>query len=443
MKSFISLILAGVVGAAAAGVVAWAALDISLKKTLREQQTQHEAELKKAKEEHDQALRALPPRNARPKIKRPVDKNMPGATTQPGGQTVIEEEYSPESLLDYLKKTEAAGSNLITKQRRIIHCFVGLVEFGEEAIPVIDDFLMGEPDASGERKRLDRNYATASRENPSDRLNLGGDNEEQEDWRAAVDYWGGLAYRSSGELFPQSLRIGLLEVVQEISGERTEEILLRELAETSRSVEVVIIGDLLDKVSPGKHKEAVLQSAHELIKKPLDDDSRRILFALLYKYKDERLVEFARKILVNSEGRIEGAALRYINETMGEGAMPILLDLYKRNDITNPNDKFVISAAAMKYVGKNGDADNVFREVFDSGLENLDNPEGDKGLAFKSLLAAGSSLARGAENAQVVRNRQKLLGEYLDRSKNPIVNRGLEEVNKQLSDQLRQFEANQ
>ena len=121
MKSFISLILAGVVGAAAAGVVAWAALDISHKKNLREQQTQHEAELKKAKEEHDQALRALPPRNARPKSKRPVDKNVPGATTQPGGQTVIEEEYSPESLLDYLKKTEASGSNLKTKKRSSIN----------------------------------------------------------------------------------------------------------------------------------------------------------------------------------------------------------------------------------------------------------------------------------------------------------------------------------
>ncbi len=446
MKPFFSLIMAAVIGATAAGVVAWAVMDTTHRKVLREK----EAQLTNLKEENQKygALRKpVPSRKTSSSSKEAKPAPEAGKPESPEDSASPDEdnEYTPEKLLQYLEETDPIGPDENRKKRRIIYCFVGLADFGTESLAVIGEFLKGKPvKGSDDRERIDLQYESTDRkdDNRAGEFLSGGKDENPENWRSVVDYWGGMAYRRTGELFPQSLRIGLFEIVSEIGGPEAEDILALELAETGRGVEVVILGELLEQLSPGKYKEAMLQAARELIEKPLDDDSRRILFALLHKHKDQRLVEFAKKILVNSEGRIEGAALRYINETLGESAMPILYQLYKNPDITNPGDKLIISDAAMTYVGKNADADNIFREVFDDGLKNAEKTEANPREAYGKLFIAGGSLLKGNPSPQVIRNRQKLLGEYLNNTKNPLIKRGLEDVNRQLGDKLTRLESN-
>jgi hypothetical protein len=261
-------------------------------------------------------------------------------------------------------------------------------------------------------------------------------NGDKIDWSSARDY--GYKLPAFGiALEPRSLRLGLFEITYNIGGKNAEKILAAALTTTGLGIEVVRLGDLLEQLAPGKYKKAMLDAARELITNPLDEDSKRILFALLLKYKDPGLLDLAKGMLVSSEGRIDGAALRYLNETLGENAMPLLLAAYRNPNITNPADKIILRDAAMTYVGRNVDADQIFREVFDEGLRKAKDSEANPREAWLSLMQAGGALQKGNNLTEdVIRNRQKLLNEYRGNTKNELVERGLDQVNKNLEGRL-------
>jgi len=437
MKSFITTLLAGVIGAVAAGVIAYTLLSTSKTSALKEQKEKYESQLKKQKfasddQRTEQAGRL--DKATRSAVVSGSKKDQEIATLQ---NTLTERDKAIEKLEARLPVPEAIIENLKTlnpnrgrqrqTMRNVIHHIIALEAHGVSALPPIQKFLKEGVDIPYNR--------STSRDNGGGLGRLAG-NDDKIDWSSARDY--GYKLPTFGiALEPRSLRLGLFEIIYNIGGKNAEKILASTLETAGLGIEVVCLGDLLEQLAPGKYKKAMLDAARELITNPLDEDSKRILFALLLKYKDPGLLDLAKGMLISSEGRIDGAALRYLNETLGENAMPLLLAAYRNPNITNPADKIILRDAAMTYVGKNADADQIFREVFDEGLKKARDSEANPREAWMSLIQAGGALQKGNNLTEdVIRNRQKLLNEYRGNTKNELVERGLDQVNKNLEGRL-------
>ena len=439
MKSFITTLLAGVIGAVAAGVIAYTLLSTSKASALKEQKEKHESQLKKQKfasddQRTEQAGRL--DKATRSAVVSGSKKDQEIATLQ---NTLTERDKAieelkaslptPEAIIETLKTLNPNRGRQRETMRKVIHHFIALESHGVSALPPIQKFL---------KEGVDINYdRSTGRDNDGGLSRLAGnDDGDKIDWSSARDY--GYKLPAFGiALEPRSLRLGLFEITFNIGGKEAELILAAALTNTGLGIEVVRLGDLLEQLAPDKYKKAMLDAARELITNPLDEDSKRILFALLLKYKDPGLLDLAKGMLISSEGRIDGAALRYLNETLWENAMPLLLAAYRNPSITNPGDKIILRDAAMTYVGKNADADQIFREVFDEGLRKAKDSEANPREAWLSLIQAGGALQKGDNLTEdVIRNRQKLLNEYRGNTKNELVERGLDQVNKNLEGRL-------
>ncbi len=437
MKSFITTLLAGVIGAVAAGVIAYTLLSTSKTSALKEQKEKYESQLKKQKfasddQRTEQAGRL--DKATRSAVVSGSKKDQEIATLQ---NTLTERDKvieklearlpAPEAIIETLKTLNPNRGRQRETMRKVIHHFIALEAHGVPALPPIQKFL---------KEGVDIPYGRdTGRDNGGGLGRLAG-NDDKIDWSSARDY--GYKLPAFGiALEPRSLRLGLFEIIYNIGGKNAEKILVSTLDTAGLGIEVVRLGDLLERLAPGKYKKAMLDAARELITNPLDEDSKRILFALLLKYKDPGLLDLAKGMLISSEGRIDGAALRYLNETLGENAMPLLLAAYRNPNITNPADKIILRDAAMTYVGKNADADQIFREVFDEGLKKARDSEANPREAWMSLIQAGGALQKGNNLTEdVIRNRQKLLNEYRGNTKNELVERGLDQVNKNLEGRL-------
>ena len=439
MKSFITTLLAGVIGATAAGIVAYTLLSTSKNSALKEQKEKYESQLKKQKfvsddQRTEQAAKL--DKTTRSAAVSGSKKDQEIATLQ---NTLTERDKAIEELESRLPTPEAIIKTLKTlnpnrgrqreTMRKVIHHFIALEAHGVSALSPIHKFL---------EEGVDIPYSRSTDRDNDDglgRLTGNGDGDKI-DWSSARDYGYKLPTFDIA-LEPRSLRLGLFEITYNIGGKNAEKILADILLNTGLGIEVVRLGDLLEQLAPDKYKKAMLDAARELITNPLDEDSKRILFALLLKYKDPGLLDLAKSMLVSSEGRIDGAALRYLNETLGENTMPLLLAAYRNPNITNPADKIILRDAAMTYVGKNADADQIFREVFDEGLKKARDSEANPREAWLSLIQAGGALQKGDNLTEdVIRNRQKLLNEYRGNTKNELVERGLDQVNKNLEGRL-------
>ena len=444
MKTFLTTLMAGAIGAAAAGVIAYAILGASKASALKSQKNLYESQLKKQQQDseelHTDQAGQLDKTSRAATVS--GDKNdQKIATLQ---DALAERDKSikqlegqlpePGAIINTLKTLDPKRGRQRETMRKVIHQFITLQAHGTTALPAIRKFL---------EEGVDIDYR--QNKSPQGRNpfgNRGSGDGEQIDWSSLGDY-GYQLPRFGDAIQPRSLRLGLFEITHDIGGKDAEEILAAALATTGLGIEVVRLGDLLEQLAPDKYRKAMLEAARELIIKPLDEDSKRILFALLLKYKDPGLLDLAKSMLISPEGRIDGAALRYLNETLGENAMPLLLAAYRNPNITNPADKLILRDAAMTYVGINASADQIFREVFSEGLKKSDDPDTDPRTAYTSLFQAGGSLLKGNNLTEgVIRNRQNLLNEYRGKTKNQLVERGLDQINKNLESRLERLKGN-
>ena len=164
---------------------------------------------------------------------------VPGASTK-----------TPEAILDYLSKLPMGERNdrggdtdehrvLI---RQVIRQFEEITSMGPDALPAIDRFL-----DQGLDLLLWENTSQITTRN----------------WERGQIYL--------DPIFPPSLRIGLFNSVRHI-GKRNgthiqecEQIILKVLSTTGRSLEVAYLALVLDDLSKDQHTDAYLQATHELL----------------------------------------------------------------------------------------------------------------------------------------------------------------------------------
>ncbi len=427
MKQFLTLIIAALLGAATTGLLVWTVQSKRQDAVARQLTTSHEAAAREQSQSKDQQhaadLKRLAAATTEATQREQEAERL--RTQLAAAQTTLETHRPvPKTVLEKLKKVDPSGADRIREQRQVIHLFASLTQMGAVALPDIEAFLKEDQDIEYQKAGDWQQQQGDARRF----LNVG----ENVDLSSLRDY-GAYHLPDFKTVLPPSLRLGLFEALRDIGGDAAEAILLAELDRTGRGIEVVHLAQMLEALRPGAHKERLLNAARELAKEPLDDTSRRLLFAFLQKHKDPALLEFAKRILVSKEGRLDGAALRFINETLGERAMPLLIQAYRNPAITNPGDRIILRDATLKYVGMNAQSDEIFREVMEEGIKSS-NESKEFGLTkYGGMWQPMMSLAAGESlPADAVRNRQSLLKEMRAKTADQFLHRGMDMVHQRL-----------
>ena len=370
-----------------------------------------------------------------------LQKELKAARVQAGKTEVINTEtekvvertvaVDPESYLAQLKTLRPTGATRQQTMREIIHHLVGLTKSRENAIPAIRGFLESKLDIE-----YDSTAQNFDRENQAAREAESRGEEAQPNGIGSFIKSGFGSYFMSNmvaqmkrELEPGSLRLGLFDVLQDIGGAEAESLLAHELSQTGRGLEVAYLDRILSDIAEGQYKEQVLNVTHDLLVTPpaptgsslLDESSRLFLFAILVKYKDATFVNTAKLMIINNEGRVDGAVVNYLTTILGVDAVPLLYAKIKDESLTDDGDKMALGDAILKHVGTNDDSNAFFTEV-------VTNQE----LGPLRFLALGH-LTGGDRAESTLRNRQKLITDIKAESpEDAALNRALDNTHNRL-----------
>jgi hypothetical protein len=180
---------------------------------------------------------------------------------------------------------------------------------------------------------------------------------------------------------PPSLRFGLFDVVRRIGGRDAEDLLGVALTTTGRGVELAFLTRVLHETASGRHREAAVTAARQLLvsgaappsASPLDRNHRDHLFAVLAFYKDPTYVSHAQAQLVSSDG-VDRAALDYLRRTLGPQSVAVAAQAYQDQRLTDPAKKNPLARLALDFVG----ADPAATEMWQKVINDLTVPKGQR-----------------------------------------------------------------
>jgi hypothetical protein len=312
--------------------------------------------------------------------------------------------------------------------RQIVYNLESLVEMGSPALPAIRNFLAKNQDVEYERgANPGENQAQTGPVTTGGPPSPGAPAPQSQ---GASRSGGPNALPRLDFLYPPSLRLGLFNVLGQIRGVDAEQALADVLGTTGRGMELATVARLLEELAPGKYKGSALQGAKELLTNPpavdhptrLDDLSKGYLYAVLMLYNDSSFASTAQTLLVTPEGRLDRTPLNYLTGVLKDQAVPILYQEYKNSRLTNSTDRMNLIASTFTYVGINPQANDVFKEVVMSAVNNLavsaqkQSPGGGASAStgarandsFIPLMAI-ARMDTGDLNEPEIRSRQQLL----------------------------------
>jgi hypothetical protein len=175
---------------------------------------------------------------------------------------------------------------------------------------------------------------------------------------------------------PPSLRLGLFDVLRRIGGTESEELLVQSLLGTGRGIEVSYLASALQEIAPGKYAQQILSAARTLLAgatltntgSPLDRNHRDYLFAVLAQFGDTSFVSEAQTQLVRADSQIDRAALRYLQQTLGSQAVPIVAQAYQSPALTNSAGKEPLARLALNFVGADLQANEFYQRTINDPL---------------------------------------------------------------------------
>jgi len=274
--------------------------------------------------------------------------------------------------------------------RKIIYYMQGLADAGPYAFPVIGDFL---------QQNVDVDYTQYDISAAGERRPQGGDPFVSRNM-VRTDF-----------LVPPSLRLGLLSVLGQEGGEEAERMLAETLATSARGVEVAYLTRMLHEIQPNAYRELALQAARELLAEPppfespnrLDENAKAYLYDVLKMYNDTAFAETAQTLLVGEDGRIDAAALNYVNEVMKEHSVPAILAAYNDPRVESQREKSKLLNTALAYTGPNLEANQLFYQV----VTNQSIPAGIRAYSIQGL--SGSSQQPTPSDPHLVKARIEFL----------------------------------
>jgi len=448
INKIIPLIVSAIVGAAAAGFLVKQSSTQKQQAALDKQRQEFREKAQQGKSARDKAF-SKQARGLEDRAKA-LEQAKVRAIQLEGELEVVRNEKAPElpllvepaAIIKALK--ELKPENDRTK-RQSVHYFESLVFIGPSALKTIEEFLDAgldieyyQPADTGRGRSPFGGRRPRSSESDRER-------QRREDIQAsgASNYF--KPFPKPGDNLPPTLRLGLLEAIAHIGGPEAEALLIKVLNNTLRGIEVAYLDIALELVAPGKYKERVLEIARDILAKPpvigeddskLDQRTKGYLYAILLKHKDEVFVETAKKLLIGADGSLDGYALAYLRQVLGERAMPILLAAYKNPLIKNEWEKFAISDAALRFIGRNASADAIFDEMVREGVVEMKKKKLMDFSKYESLYLPIGSLMRDADEQtpEVLGNRRKLLGNVSKQSGDIFLQFGLSAMDKRLAE---------
>lgn len=290
----------------------------------------------------------------------------------------VAEKRDPQLLIDELIALKSQrGMAREVWQREIIHKFEGLAEIGQPSLPAIKGFLAVNQDvqygrsAEDEEKELAR-QAVSLKPGEAKKREIAGDR--------TTEFFRSVRMKLPDGTFlnPPSLRLGLMEVAYRIGGPEAELLLAETLRAAVRGVEVAWLTAWLEKIEKGKYRELAVAVASDLLTHPVSipggsrDDrlARSYLFTVLNHFGDRSFIAEARKQLINAEGRLDQSIAAYLESTLGEQAMAVVLQAYNDPRLEGGLERARLVSMGMQHFGTNPQANEMFRTLVGSGSKD-------------------------------------------------------------------------
>jgi hypothetical protein len=334
--------------------------------------------------------------------------------------TTVTNQQSPDEILARLARlnpqTSEESRNHVLRQ--VVYNLQLLASIGDEALPVIHEFL---------KQNRDMDYSV-------DVLNAAGERVGS----AAASAWASRNVALTDFLVPPSLRLGLIDVLDQIGGEKAQGILAEVLDTTGRGVEVAHIARVLQREAPGKYRDNALKAAKELLANPppieqpnrIDDNARAYLYQVLAMHNDTSFAPTAQTLLVTTNGHLDKQALNYLNSTLKEQAVPALYSAYKDPKLTDAAARTSLMNAVLSYAGPSAQANQLFTEV----AITEDIPPGVRVFTIRGLAGAPGAERPGDPN--VLQTRINLLAELRGRSTDERILRAIDDTKSTLEQML-------
>lgn len=328
MKSWIWIIVALVVG--------YATCFFTLSQWKKDQLKEHQSVIESRMQTRIDALEA-----ELEKVRADKTKWVREEVPVEGGKKA---QLDPEGIVDALiVVNEGNWSSDQQRLWRVIHHLEQLLENGESAIPAIRDFLA-----------LNQDVVFLRPASSSGGMAFPGAATEPNDATA-----------------PETLRLGLIEVLSLMNHPLAEAALVDVLKVTGSTEEIIHLAGKLDALAAGKYHAEIASAARELLNASesveggfeLSNADRLALFRLLDQLGDLSHLEQAKTQVVRSDGRLDANALDYIMEQEGESAMERLMDIFQNEKRLRMADKLTLAQRALQFVGTNEQANRIYHAL--------------------------------------------------------------------------------
>ncbi len=233
---------------------------------------------------------------------------------------------------------------------------------------------------------------------------------------------------------PPSLRLGVFEAVKNIGGPEAEKILAEALTTAGRGLEVAYLVRVLEQLAPGKYRAAAAQAALELLNHPYinggDKDDRGFLFATLTFLNDSSFAAQAQTQLVQADGKVDTAALKYLQQTQPAKTLALALQAYQDPRVTDAGARERLAQVALETAGTNPMADNFFYAAMGDASLPADNR---KNLAEDFADHGTNPNNPSPHDIEVMQKRLAVLDQLLTEVTEPLVIAGINEAQKDLN----------
>jgi hypothetical protein len=320
--------------------------------------------------------------------------------------TTITNKLSPDEILESLLKLNPnVGEESRNRTfRQIVHHLQSLVDLGPEALPVIQSFL---------RQNKDVDYAGEPLNESGERIRTGFTSR----YVARTDF-----------LVPPSLRLGLIDAIDQIGGEEAESAMAEVLDTSGRGVEVAYIARVLEETNPGKFRENALRAAKDLLSNPpsidlpnrIDDNARAYLYQVLAMYRDTSFAQVAQAQLVMPDGRVDRQSLGYLSNILKEQGVPALYAAYKDPRLTNQTERAHLQTAVLAFTGPSAEANELFKQI----ISDEKVPASMRAYAITGL--AGGAGKERPYDPQLIQSRLTLLHNYRSTLKDETLLRAID-----------------
>jgi hypothetical protein len=237
-------------------------------------------------------------------------------------------------------------------------------------------------------------------------------------------------------LVPVSLRLALFDVLRQIGGPEAESILAENLSRTRRGLELAYLAHVLEEMAPGKYKDAALAAARDLLAGG-GAAERDYLFELLQRFSDRSYVATAQAQLIQADGQVDRAALRYLQQTLGEQSVAVAAQLYQDSRLAAPGSKEPLARLALAHVGVSPQAAQLYHTAI---LDPVLLPDQKRELV-EDLNQDGFSNKKNPTptDLQIIANRYALTQAYLQQDyvqNDPVLLAAFREADKDLRKML-------